>query len=268
MAAKVLGFPDPKTVNYLPLKFYGEIAKGEFINNNMGFRLLNEKERDWIRENFICKYIGINNLNVIEYECNYYINRPCYESNFEILAHKFYNFGKGFEDCVLINKTQKDFIDRYYTTNYQIKYNLNDKGQESANEKIISKKENISRNETESGIIFKQKNSEKLQDMMLSNKYDSKFLAFTFSTLAMLINDNDDNALAIILGNISKNLEIDTDDLIKEAINCAKNLNTDNSIAKWQVSSNADLIEQKIYGNVKGEHICNISEEQTNGPKM
>ena len=79
---------------------------------------------------------------------------------------------------------------------------------------------------------------------------------------------NDDNALAIILGNISKNLEIDTDDLIKEAINCAKNLNTDNSIAKWQVSSNADLIEQKIYGNVKGEHICNISEEQTNGPKM
>lgn len=267
-AAKVLGFPDPKTVNYLPLKFYGEIAKGEFINNNMGFRLLNEKERDWIRENFICKYIGINNLNVIEYECNYYINRPCYESNFEILAHKFYNFGKGFEDCVLINKTQKDFIDRYYTTNYQIKYNLNDKGQESANEKIISKKENISRNETESGIIFKQKNSEKLQDMMLSNKYDSKFLAFTFSTLAMLINDNDDNALAIILGNISKNLEIDTDDLIKEAINCAKNLNTDNSIAKWLVSSNADLIEQKIYGNVKGEHICNISEEQTNGPKM
>lgn len=118
-AAEYLGLPRPKSIKYLPLKNFADLAQNHYIYGPDWYRLLSEAEYDWIRRNFDIRREEVDNVDVVEYQEQYFVKRSIFENNNFGLAHTFYNFGDDFFDCVQINGSQKDIIDTYYTTDYQ-----------------------------------------------------------------------------------------------------------------------------------------------------
>lgn len=118
-AAEYLGLPRPRSIKYLPLKNFDDLAQNHYIYGPDWYRLLSEAEYDWIRRNFDIRREEVKNVDVVEYQEQYFVIRPVFENNNFGLAHAFYNFGDNFFDCVQINGYQKNIIDTYYTTDYQ-----------------------------------------------------------------------------------------------------------------------------------------------------
>ncbi len=123
-AAEYLGLPVPKSIKYLPLKNFNDLAQNYNIYGPDWYRLLSEIEYEWIRKNFNIRREEIDDVDVIEYRDQYFVTRPIFENNDFGLAHAFYNFGDDMFDCVQINNYQKGIIDRYYSTDYQRKNRL------------------------------------------------------------------------------------------------------------------------------------------------
>lgn len=123
-AAKELGFPNPNSIKYLPLKRVIELAKNYNVYCAAGYRLLTGSEYEWIIKNFYVENIEIDTVDVIEYKNNYFVKRIIIEGNDFGTVHQFYDFGENLFDCVPINEGQKAFINRFYSINYQRRHSL------------------------------------------------------------------------------------------------------------------------------------------------
>lgn len=118
-AAEFLCLPKPRSLKYLPLKNFYDLAKNHSIYGPDSYRLLSKAEYERIRKDFYIRREEVDNVDVVEYKDQYFIRRRVFECNNFGLAYAFYNFGDDLFDCVKINDIQKDIIDEYYTTDYQ-----------------------------------------------------------------------------------------------------------------------------------------------------
>lgn len=119
-AAEYLGYPNPKTVNYLPIDNGMEVYEKYYISRSMGFRLLNQDEYFDIMSKYDITALNVRRVDVVEYNDEYYIRREVFEGNMFGLAHSFCDFSNFLNDtdlfdCVKINESQKKYIDDYYS---------------------------------------------------------------------------------------------------------------------------------------------------------
>ena len=116
--AEYIGLTNPVSIKYLPIKYQHELASMYGIYPTAGFRLLTDLEYSWISKKYIVDKGLIDNVDVVECDGEAFVHRITFENNRWGLERIFYVFNSEFNDCVRLNRQQRQIVETFYSIDW------------------------------------------------------------------------------------------------------------------------------------------------------